>query len=77
LSSKMLSCTFSIVLFLMFRVSKKCHKDFSLLHTYYTCYTSLFWVKSGSSVMCFHPILPFWKENCLQVFISNFIICKI
>jgi hypothetical protein len=37
----------SKVLFLMFRVSKKIHQDVSLLHTHYTCYTSLFWVKSG------------------------------
>jgi hypothetical protein len=33
--------------FFMFRVSKKCYQDFNLLHTYYTCYTQLFWVKSG------------------------------
>jgi hypothetical protein len=45
----------SKVFFLMFRVSKKCHQDFCLLHTYYTCYTSFFWVKSGSHVVCFHP----------------------
>jgi hypothetical protein len=32
----------SNVLFLMFSVSKKCHQDFNLLRTYYTCYTSLF-----------------------------------
>jgi hypothetical protein len=42
------------VLFIIFKVSKKCHQDFSLLHTYYTCYTSFFEVKSGSPIVCFH-----------------------
>jgi len=37
----------SKVLFLMFRVSKKCHQDFSLLHTYYIYYASLFGVNRG------------------------------
>jgi len=37
----------SKVLFLMFRVSKKCHQNFNLLLTYCSCHTSFFWVKSG------------------------------
>ncbi len=45
----------SKVFFLMFGVSKKCHQNFNLLHTYYTCYTSLFKVKNGSFVVCFSP----------------------
>jgi hypothetical protein len=44
------------VLFPMFKVFKKCHQDFNLLHTYYTYYTSYFWMKSGSFIVCFHPI---------------------
>jgi hypothetical protein len=37
----------SKIIFLMLRIFKKCHQNFNLLQTYYTCYTSLFWVKSG------------------------------
>jgi hypothetical protein len=44
--------------FLMFRVFKKCHQDFNLLHVYHIFYTSLFWVKSGEKWLthnvCFH-----------------------
>jgi hypothetical protein len=46
------------VVFSMFKVFKKCHQNFSLLHTYYTCYITLFGVKSGESgspIVCFHP----------------------
>jgi hypothetical protein len=50
---------------LMFRISKRCHQDFSLLHTYHTHYTSFFWMKNGSPIMCFHLhmdpcIRPWW-----------------
>jgi hypothetical protein len=41
----------------MFKVSKNYHQDFSLLHTYYICYTSFFGVKNGSPIMCFHPFV--------------------
>jgi hypothetical protein len=43
----------------MFKVSKKCHQDFSLLHTYYNCYTSLFWVKSGGKWLTYSMLHPF------------------
>jgi hypothetical protein len=52
----------SKVLFLMFRVFKRCHQDFNLLHTYHTCYTSFFWVKSGEKWLThsvFSPIYIF------------------
>jgi hypothetical protein len=60
----------SKVLFFMFRVSKKCHQDFSLLHTYYTCYTSLAWVNSGEKwLTCsvFSPI-SWMKPSTYHVF---------
>jgi hypothetical protein len=44
--------------FHMFRISKRCHQDFSLLHTYHTCYISFFWVKSGPSIVWFHLTFP-------------------
>jgi len=47
-----------IFFFLMFKVFKKCHQDFNLLHVYHSFYTSLFWVKSGEKWLihnvCFH-----------------------
>jgi hypothetical protein len=52
LNFKMLSYTFKFFFFI-FKVSKKCHQDFSLLDTYH-----IFWwkkVKSGSPIVCFHP----------------------
>jgi len=47
----------SKILFSMFRVSRKCHQDFNLLHIYYTCYTSFLGVKNGSPIMCFHSTI--------------------
>jgi len=43
-----------MVHFFMFKASKNAIKIF-VYHTYYTCYTSFFWVKSGSPIMWFHP----------------------
>jgi hypothetical protein len=42
----------------MFKVSKKCHQNFDLLHTYYTCYTSFFWVKSGEKWLTYSVFSP-------------------
>jgi len=50
----------SKVFFLMFRVSKKCHQDFNILHTYYTCYISNFWVKSGKKWFTYIVFSPWW-----------------
>jgi hypothetical protein len=70
----------SKVFFLMFKVSKKCYQDFNLLHTYYTYYTSLFWVKSGSPVVCFHPSETFlgslgFFKNCWLIWKINNSVC--
>jgi hypothetical protein len=46
---------------LMFKVSKICHQDFNLLHTYYIYYTSFFGVKSGEKWLThnvFHLLTP-------------------
>jgi len=45
--------------FLMFRILKRCHQDFSLAQTYHACYTFFGWkvVKNVSHVVWFHPIL--------------------
>ncbi len=43
----------------MFKISKKCHQDFSLLHTYYTCYTSFFGVKSGEKCFTRSVLSPY------------------
>jgi hypothetical protein len=47
-----------LIFFLMFRVSKRCHQDFNLLHIYHISYISYFCVKSGEkwfTCMCLHP----------------------
>jgi hypothetical protein len=46
----------------MFRVSKKCYQDFRLLHAYYTCYTSYFWVKSDEKWLTYNVFFIF--ESC-------------
>jgi len=46
---------------LMFRVFKKCYWDLGLLHTYHTCYTSLFWVKSGEKWLTHNVLSPIAK----------------
>ncbi len=60
----------SKVLFLVFKVSKKYHQDFSLLHTYYTCYTSFFKVKSDEKWLTCSVISPFLTNSISNYFIS-------
>jgi hypothetical protein len=51
----------SKIFILMFKIFKRCCQDFSLLHTYYTCYTSLFWVKCGEKwFICNVFSLNYW-----------------
>jgi hypothetical protein len=51
----------SKVFILMFKIFKRCHQDFSLLHTYYTWYTSLFWVKCGEKWLTYNLFsLNYW-----------------
>jgi hypothetical protein len=54
----------------MFKVSKKYHQDFCLLHTYYTCYTSLFWVKNDEKWFTCNVLSPFLTNSIANYFIS-------
>jgi hypothetical protein len=56
---------------LMFKVSKICHQDLCLLHTYYRCYTSLFWEKNGEkwfTYIVFSPIQPHENTHLFMPF---------
>jgi hypothetical protein len=53
----------------MFRVSKRCHQDFSLLHTYHIFYITYFWVKSGEkwfTYSVFSPSHTMWWNIFMQ-----------
>jgi len=52
---------------LMFRVSKKCHQDFNLLHTYYTYNTSFFWVKSGEKWFAHSVFSSLWPMHLIMI----------
>jgi uncharacterized protein (UPF0333 family) len=54
LSSKMLLCKFKSFL-LMFKITKGCHRDFNLLSIIILVIHHLFFNKSGSHLVCFHP----------------------
>jgi len=57
----------SKVLFLMFRISKRCHQDFSLMHTYHTCYTSCFGVKSSEKWLTCNVVSPNPYQFCKEI----------
>ncbi len=57
------------VFILIFKIFKRCHQDFNLLHTYYTCYTSLFWAICGEKwFTCNVFSLDYWLWNHLVFF---------
>jgi hypothetical protein len=58
----------SKTIFHMFRVSKKCHQDSSLLHTHYTCYTSFFCVKSGEKWFTCSVFSPLCTLTIIRLF---------
>jgi hypothetical protein len=62
-------CANSKVFWLVFRITKGCHQNFSLLCTIILVRHHLFW--NGSPLMCFHPIDLFYTwlawEACIEL----------
>ncbi len=58
----------------MFKIYFLIHQDFSQLCIYHICYTSFFWMKSGSPAMCFHPWVKAQYEGAN---LGNFITCAL
>ncbi len=56
--------------FLCLRFPKKYHQDFNLLHTYYTCYTSLVLVKNDEKWFTYSVLSPFLTDSISNYFIS-------
>jgi len=55
----------------MFRIFKRCHQDFNLLHTYHICYASLFWVKSGEKWLTHSVLSPIYH---LVKYLNDFVV---
>jgi len=57
------------VFFLIFRISKRCHHDFNLTHTYCNCYTSFLGVKSSEKwfIRSFTKSLSILQINNMNV----------
>jgi hypothetical protein len=62
--------------FFMFRIPKRWHQDFDLLHTYHTCYTCItFWVKSDEKWFTCNVLSHISFQFFLQ-FVQPFFIFK-